>query len=273
LIFLLIFLNFSFPEEEYLLRASKELKIDLRDLCIDKEGFEIYGYGKFRLKIFDNLIFSPIKLPSYMKIISENILNNSDSLWALGVFSFSRIDEGVRRGLIQKPFKNLIDSIDKIDKNEYLNKLLKEIASLNKIEIEDENLLKGLIFILKGIKIFLKEIDDFRKNLKDEDIEKIIDGLEEKGEDALSNCYIEKLIENTDFKIISRIVADLSYFIQKGIEFLKKSDFKESFELNSNYGKIILGKKENNIYNSPPYLLIIEPDGNDEYEIFLKVLF
>ena len=273
MIFILIFLNFYFPEEKYLLKASKELKIDLRDLCIDKEGFEIYGYGKFRLKIFDNLIFSPVKLPSYIKVISENILNNSDSLWALIIFPFSRIDEGVRRGLIEKPFKGLIDSIDKIDKNEYLNKLLKEIGSSNEIEIKDENLLKGIIFILKGIKIYLKEINDFRKNLKDEDIEKIIKGFEEKGDTLLSNPYIEKLIEHTDFKIISRITSDLSYYIQKGIEFLKESDFKESFELNSIYGKIILGKKENDTYNSPPYLLIIEPDGNDEYEIFLKSSF
>lgn len=261
----LILLSFIFYEEKYFLEVSKKLNIPLSEISIEKEGFEIYGYGKYRLKIFDNLIFSPLKIPTYIKTISEGILQNSDSLWALTYFGFARIDEGVRRGLIERPYKGLMDSLEKIELNIYLSDILKGIGVKEEIEISDENLIKSLIFIFKGIKIYLNEIKEFTKNINEEDFEKIIKGLEERGEDGLSNTQIEKVIENIDFKIISRLTDDLSFFIQKGIEFLKNSSFENSIEFNSIFGKIILGKKENNIYDSPPYLLIIEPDGDDEY--------
>lgn len=261
----LILLNLIFPEEKYFLKVAKELNLSLNEISIEKEGFEIYGYGKYRLKIFDNLIFSPLKIPSYIKTISEGILANCDSLWALTYFGFARIDEGIRRGLIEKPHKGLVDSLEKIDLNIYLSDILKEIGVKEQIKISDENLIKGLVFIFKGIKIYLKEIKEFTKNINEEDFEKIIKGLEERGEDGLSNTKIEKIVESVDFKIISRLTNDLNFFIQKGIEFLKNSSFENSIEFNSIYGKIILGKKENNVYDFPPYLLIIEPDGDDEY--------
>ncbi|MEN3044461.1 MAG: hypothetical protein ABDH37_04510 [Candidatus Hydrothermales bacterium] len=265
MILILIILNPIFDEEKFFSVTSKKLNLPLNEISLDKEGFEIYGYGKFRLKIFDNLIFSPIKAPTYIKTISEGVLQNSDSLWALTYYGFARMDEGVRRGLIEKPHKRLIDSLKEINPKKYLNNLFDFLEIKEKIEIKDENLLKGLIFILKGVKLYLDEIKEFTKNIKEEDFEKVLKGLEEKNEDGLSNPQIEKMVESVDFKIISRLSNDLSFFVQKGTQFLKNSSFDNHFELNSSYGKIIVGRKENNIYDSPFYLLIIEPEGNDEY--------
>ena len=261
---LLIILNFLFGEEKFIFEAAKNLNLPLDEISIDKEGFELYGYGKFRLKIFDNLIFSPHKLPTYIKSISNGILNNSDSLWALTYFGFARIDEGVKRGLIQKPYKNLIDSLKEVKLGEYLESLLKSNYNFEGVQIEDENLIKGLILILKGIKIYLGEIKEFTKNIDENDCKRLLNSFEEKG-DSFSNPEIERMVESVDFKIISRLSVDLSFFIQKGLEFLKISSFNNYLELNSSYGKIIIGGKGDNIYDSPPYLLIIEPDGNDEY--------
>ncbi len=260
-----LILSFIFPEEKYFLKLSKEFNIPLNEISLDKEGFEIYGHGKFRLKIFDNLIFSPVKVPSYTREMARGILNYSDSLWALSYFPFSRIDEGVRRGLIQRPVKGFIDSLKQTDLIYYFNNLLKFINAQSEYKNINDTLLMGFILILKGIKIYLKDIKTWATHISENHIEKILKGMEEEGEDGLSNPEIEKLIENTDFKIISGLSMDLSFFLQKGIEFLKKADFKTSFEINTDYGKIILGDYKNTHYDSPPYLLIIEPGGNDEY--------
>ncbi len=259
----IILLNFIFPEEKYLLESSKELNVPFYELSLDKEGFELYGYGKFRLKIFDNLIFSPVKVPSYTRKMARGILNYSDSLWALSYFPFARIDEGVRRGLIQRPYKALIDSLDEFNLDNYFSELLKSLGIEKSIGIKDTNLLKGMILILKGIKVYLEEIKSATDYISEEQIDKILKGMEE--EDGLSNPEVEKLIKNTDFKIIARLSMDLSFNIQKVIEFLEKASFETSFEINTPYGKIILGDCSSHNYDSPPYLLIIEPDGNDEY--------
>lgn len=259
---ILIFITFIFPEEKYLIEVSKRLNIPLYELSLDKEGFELYGYGKFRLKIFDNLIFSPVKLPSYVREMARGILKYSDSLWVISNFPFARIDEGIRRGLIQKPYKEFADSLNKIDLRNYVNGLLKNLGAQFEVEIYDTSFLKGIIFILKGIKIYLKEISIATGSISAEKIEKILNEIER---ESLSNPEIEKLVEDTDFKIISRLSMDLSFYIQKGIEFLKGGSSEKPFEINTLYGKIIIGDLTDNKYNSPPYLLIIEPGGNDEY--------
>lgn len=260
----LVVLSFIFPEERYFFKVSKELNVPLNEISLDREGFELYGYGKFRLKIFDNLIFSPVKVPSYVREMARGILNYSDSLWALSYFPFARIDEGVRRGLIQRPYKNLIDSLDEIDLNKYFNSLLKELGTKEQIMIDDTNFLKGIILILRGIKIYLNEINNFSKNISDKQIEKILKGMEE-DEEGISNPEIENLIESVDFKIIARLSMDLSFYLQKGIEFIKNCELEENVEIHTDYGKVIIDIDGENIYNSPAYLLIIDYEGNDEY--------
>lgn len=265
MIILITILVFIFPEEKYFIKVAKELKIPLNEICLDKEGFELYGYGKFRLKIFDNLIFSPVKVPSYTKELARGILNYSDSLWALSYFPFARIDEGVRRGLIQRPVKEFIDSLERTNLINYLNNSIKKLGGQPKIQQIDATLLKGLVLILKSVTIYLKEIENATSHISRNQIDKVLKSMEQEGENELSNSEIEKLIKNTDFKIISGLSMDLSFYVQKGIEFLKEADFETPFEIDTDYGKIILGDYKDNKYDSPPYLLIIEPDGNDEY--------
>ncbi|MGB9721890.1 MAG: hypothetical protein ACPL28_10475 [bacterium] len=250
-------------------KVSKAIKLPLSDLKIEKEDLKFYGYGKFRLQLFDQFIDNPLKIDLYTRILSHTILNNADSLWAISYFPWARIDEGVRRGLIQRQNELLMDSIPKQgDMNTALIDLLQNFYGTDSVVIDGipEAVKIGIFMILTEIKHAIEWIEKGNKKLSKEELNQIIKNLIEAGEDGLSNPYLENLIVDTDFKSIAAGAMDLSYVIQTAIDLMKDQGFIKTTKIDTKYGTILLGSIDDDIYKPIPYLLIIDFGGNDTYK-------
>lgn len=250
-------------------RVASTTNSFVENFRIEKGDLEFYGYGKFRLKLFDQFIDNPLKIDNYTRMLSRTILNNADSLWAISYFPWARIDEGVRRGLIERQNDLLTKSIPKQDEMDtaFLN-LLQNFYGVDSVAVNQipETIKVGLYLILTEIKNSFEWIDKGNKHLSKEDCDQIINQLMGTNEDGLSNRHFENLIENTDFKALAAGAMDLSYVLQTAIDLMKEQGFIKRTEIETKYGIIILGSIDDDIYQPLPYLLIIDFGGNDTYE-------
>ena len=255
-------------DTEYLLnKASEKINIPLSELRIEKEGLEFFGSGNFRTKIFDLFISDPLKIDTYLRILTKTILDNPDSLWMLSYFSWARIDEGMRRGLIERPDKKVIDALLEVDKlDEKIIELLNGFYDADYVKINEipEGIKKGIFLILMGIKNSIEILENTNKNLLKDDYRIIMEKLTNP-DDEIPNRLLEEMIKKTDFKSISSAAIDLSYIIQSGIDFMKNEKIGEKIEIKTKYGVIAIGSENNEIYGGKNYLLIIDFGGDDNY--------
>ncbi len=268
-LFLIVGLVYAQSEEKFLERAAKELGKKVSDLRLDQNDLEYYGYGKFRPKLFDQFIYNPLKIAPFTRVYAHTLLDNADSLWTITYFPWGRIDEGVRRGLIDRPDKVLLDSINKIPdvRKALIGILLKDFGVKNiNLQSLPDTVVLGLLLLTSEIKNSLEWIKNGADAISDTDIDTIIKGLTEQGEDGLSNTRIEKLIEATDFKSLAAGAMDLGYVINAVTDMLKNKSIDSSFVIETKFGKIVLGSKNDDKYEIGPYLLIIDFGGNDIYQ-------
>ncbi len=249
-------------------KVANRLNVSISDLKIEEDDLDFYGYGKFRTKLFNLFFKNPLKIDPYTRTISRTILNNADSLWAISYFSWARIDEGVRKGLIERPDETLINSLPKGEElNQKLISLLKDSYSADTTEIVGlpETIIIGIFLILTEIKSSIDLIQKGTEGLSVNDAQKIVQQLAESGEDGLSNPYIGSLIERIDFKEIAAGAMNLSYVLQTAIDLIRNEELKKPIKIDTKYGQVVLSSKENDQYERPPYLLIIDFGGNDTY--------
>lgn len=254
--------------ETVLKNVANRVNIPVSDLKIEEDDLNFYGYGKFRTKLFDLFISNPLKIDPYIRTLSKTILNNADSLWAISYFPWARIDEGVRRGLIERPDETLMNSLPKGDElNQKLFELLQSPYNADTTGISElpEAIRMGIFLILTGIKNSIELIQKGIVGLSVSDSKIIVQQITESGEDGLSNSHIESLIERVDFKAIAAGAMDLSYVLQPAIDLMRGESLEKTIKLNTNYGFIVLGSKGNDKYEPLPYLLILDFGGDDTY--------
>jgi len=254
--------------ETILKNVANRVNVPVSDLKIEEDDLNFYGYGKFRTKIFDLFINNPLKIDPYIRSLSKTILNNSDSLWAISYFPWARIDEGVRRGLIERPDETLINSLPKGEElNQKLIILLQDSYNADTTGIKElpAAIRIGIFLILTEIRTSIDLIQKGTEDLSVDDAQKIVQQLVESGEDGLSNPHIESLIERIDFKAIAAGAMDLSYVLQIAVDLMKTEEMEKTIKINTKFGPIVLGSKNNDQYEPIPYLLIIDFGGDDTY--------
>ncbi|MCX7996082.1 MAG: hypothetical protein N3A65_10020, partial [candidate division WOR-3 bacterium] len=254
--------------EQAMNKVASTMNVSIKDLKIEKKDLEFYGYGKFRTKLFERLIDNPLDIDPFIRTLSRTILNNCDSLWAISYFSWARIDEGVRRGFIERPDEFLIKKLPEgVSLDTALVNLLKNFYNCESVEFEiiPENLRIGLFLILTEIKNSIDWIQKGNKNLTKDDIDTIINGFIDAGGDGISNLHIEELIEKTDFKALAAGSMDLGYVLQAAVERMRDTQLKEKIEIQTKYGLIVLSTIDDDKFESSFYLLVIDFGGNDTY--------
>ncbi|MEO0142374.1 MAG: hypothetical protein ABIL15_03375 [candidate division WOR-3 bacterium] len=254
--------------ESIMNKVANTMKISLEDLKIEKKDLEFYGYGKFRTKLFDRLIDNPLDIDPFIRTLSRTILNNADSLWAISYFPWARIDEGVRRGLIDRPEETLLKTLPRSDTlNTALADLLRDFYKCDSVPINGipEAVRIGLFLILTEFKSSIEWIDRANKNLSKEEIEKIVNQLIESGEDGLSNSNIDSLIQQTDFKSLSAGAMDLAYVLQTALDLMRNAEYTKTLRIDTKYGVIVISSIDDDNYEPLPYLLVIDFGGSDTY--------
>lgn len=248
--------------------AANELKVNMYDLKIEKEDLEFYGAGKFSTKLFERLFFNPASIEPFIRTLSETILNNADSLWAITYFPWVRIDECVRRGLIERPDKVVIDNLpEPTEIKKKLSMLLNQFFNAETPDTSSisETLCMGLFIILSEIKNSVDWINKSELSLNDKNLEKLIAGFVESEDKGLSNYDFEKMIEQTNFKALAAGAMDLAYIIGLATDLLKDIHLDKSIIVDTRYGRIVLGSAGNDTYEPLSYLLILDTGGNDTY--------
>ncbi|MEO0083042.1 MAG: hypothetical protein ABIK33_01460, partial [candidate division WOR-3 bacterium] len=175
---------------------------------------------------------------------------------------------GVRRGLIERPEKTLLDSINKIsDKNRYLCEMLRKDFGVKQVNLQSvaDSLITGLLMLVSEVKNSLEWIKQGTSQLNYREIDTILMALIAEGEDGLSNVRTEKVIEATDFKSLSAGAMDLGYVINSVMDMIKNISIDSTIIIETKYGKIVLGSVNDDNYKDGRYLLIIDFGGDDIY--------
>jgi hypothetical protein len=248
--------------------AAKNLACGIADLRIDPQDLDYYGYGKYRLKTFDFLVTEPLKVAPFTRIMARSMLANADSLWFLAFYPWARIDEGVRRGLIARPEKTALDSLPGAENiRKALGRLLTDeygAAGPNLGALTDSTA-AGLYLILCEVKNSLAWIDKALAGISGPQLDSVVNGLVSEQEDGLDNRFLERMIDRTDFKIMAAGAADLGYVLPAAVSYLDSRRSSPPVSIETRYGTVALGTANDDKYDRPHYLLVVDPGGDDEY--------
>ncbi len=257
------FLFFITPMEVFK-DVLEELHLPKEELKMDEEDIYFYGNGKHRLKIFDRFVKKPWEATDFVEKITKPLLLFSDSLWVLSYFPFARIDEGVRRGLIQRPERVLAYSVKRIENpKEQLKNILENSFGVEHLPEIPDTLVSFLLMLFIQIKETIEWTDSAFSEVSEIEIEKLKRSLLEEDEYGISNREMEEIIEKVDFKYLSAGFMDLCFVLQYVIQGIKDYSGADIF-FETKYGKCFIGGKGKNTYKGK-YLLLIDYGGNDEY--------
>jgi len=254
--------------DRFMKAAARKIDCEVSDLRIDPADLDYYGYGKYRLKTFDFLATEPLKAAPFTHLMARTILNNADSLWFLAFYPWARIDEGVRRGLIERPEKALVDSLRKTaDHRKELGKILsvKYGAVVTGLPGISDSLAAGLYLILAELANSIDWIRRGTARLSAAEIDSVVNGLIAEREDGLDNLLLERMIDKTDFKALAAGAMDLGYVLPAAVPYLSGYRLSSPVSIDTKYGKIAVGSQADDKYDRGPYLLIVDIAGNDEY--------
>lgn len=254
--------------KRFMKTAAANLSCGIGDLRIDPADLDYYGYGKYRLKAFDFLATEPLKVAPFTGIMARSLLANSDSLWFLAFYPWARIDEGVRRGLISRPEKTALDSLPKAAE---LRKALERLLTVEygavgpDLRTLPDSLAAGLYLILSELKNSLSWIRRATDGISAAEVDSVVNGLIAEQEDGLDNRLLERMIDRTDFKALAAGAGDLGYVLPAAVPYLKVDRSFAPVSIETRYGTIAMGSVDDDKYDRKHYLLILDPDGNDEY--------
>jgi len=254
--------------ERFMKAAAKNLNCGVADLRIDPADLDYYGYGKYRLKTFDFLVSEPLKVAPLTRVMARTLLDNADSLWFLTYYPWGRIDEGVRRGLIERPERALLDILKEIgDIRKELGKVLsaKYGAVVPDLRGLSDSLAIGLYLILREVANSMDWIGRGTANLSAAELDSVVNGLIAEREDGLDNRLLERMIDKTDFKALAAGAMDLGYVLPAAVPYLTDPRISPPILIETKYGKIAVGSRADDKYDRGAYLLIVDVAGNDEY--------
>jgi hypothetical protein len=253
----------AWSEKELLNKAAARFNKNLADFRIDPADLAFYGAGEFQLKLFSVFMNDPVKAAPYIRVLTRTLLNNADSLWMLSFFSWARIDEGVRRGLIERPEKVLRDSLTKL--NDLRRTLIQTGFESSLARSLPDSIAFGLSMILLQVEKSHEWIKSGVGDISGADIDTIIKGLLSEEGDAFSNTKVKRLIETADLKSLAAGSMDLCYVLQAAVQCMQTAAWDQRVDIKTPWGKLALGSLGNDEYDEPPYMLVIDWGGDDTY--------
>ncbi len=252
----------------YFETTGEDLDRDPADFVIDRADLDFYGYGKYRLKTFDFLVTQPSKTGPFMEVMARTLVDNADSLWFLMFYPWARIDEGVRRGLIERPEPAARAALDRINdiKRELADVLVTRLGAVDPdVRGLNDSAAAGMLLVVREISNSINWIRQSQAGVSADLIDSVLTGLVTEQEDGLDNRLLERMIDHTDFKSLASGAMDLGYILQTALGYLRDGDITTPVAFDTRYGRIAIGSRQDDVYARGPYSLIIDFGGDDDY--------
>ncbi len=260
--------------------ALLEIGLTKETLTFDYGDMSNYGGDKYFLPLFYTLHASPFKVEHYSKVYRDDLLDNCGSVAWLVSFGSSRINEGIRRGLIESPLDRVKPLAGRenalytaiLELQEYHNASLTthESARLKKeaekVPLELQRLAAAVI---------LTTIDSLYYHAHAFDIaEREFDLVDMYGrvkalatdEDVVDH-QLERFIDQVDFKYLYTPSQDIAMAVDFAADSLANLSFDRDFGFayETALGKVVLNGTGDHEYAADEYLLIIDVGGDDTY--------
>ncbi len=242
--------------------AMAQVHVTREDIRFDQDEMATWGGDRWRLSYFTVFHHNPLKLPKYGQMNLEAFTADCGNITALVANAGRKIDCPVRRGLIGDPLEKYTKSKDSLP-----------LPSFTR----SHNFLSGQQFDKLKDKIDLIYLiaDDSEFNLQmafkniscSEYRQKIFDYFI--ADSQKYNDLVENLGSTVDFNRLMAGVEDIAEALKRVSDSLEFCTFPDQrADIKTPKGLIVIGTKGNDkyIYNAPP-LLILDPGGDDEYQI------
>jgi hypothetical protein len=260
--------------------ALAEIGLTRETFTFDYGDMSNYGGDKYALPLFYTLHSSPFKIERYAKTFRGYLLDNCSHLTPALSFGSLRLDEGIRRGLIESPLERLSP---RLDGPEPLYESIREFQAfygepLSKMA-ESKLKLKAAAVPLEIQKaaaaVVYTAIDSLRyhdwalsRAAAEFDLNEMYERVQVLfSQEDIVDLEIERFIDLVDLKYLFTPSQDLAMAVDFVADSLADLEFilGFDFEWETPLGKIVLRGATDHAYGPADYFLIIDTGGNDTY--------
>lgn len=290
IVFYIVIVSFLLSCTEYPMQESRTpIDVALHEVGLTRETMKFdygdmsnFGGDRFALPLFHTLHSDFFKIENYTNSFKKSIENNSGKLQKLVSFASSRLNEGVRRGLIGDPLDSIFPLLDQPDP---LYNAVMELYSrgmglpwpvhhdnlkrdARKIPLEVQKI--GALLVYASIDSLQYHRRAFDEAASEHDLAKMYARSQKllASDEDIIDFTMEEFAEDVDFKYLYTHAEDLAHAVDiavdslSGLQFV--SDF--SFRWDTSLGMIAIGGSGDDVYPAGNYYLIIDTGGNDRYE-------
>lgn len=260
--------------------ALEEIGLTKETLTFDYGDMSNYGGDKYCLPLFYALHSSPFKVEHYSKVFRDGLLENCGSVAGLVAFGSSRINEGIRRGLIGDP----LDSVKQLAEREkslyaaildfeafhgspiksHRRARLKREAEKVPVELQD---LAAMVILATMDSLHYHGLA-FEPAAREFDLADMYGRIKSMATDEdVVDHGMERFIDLVDFKYLYTQSQDIAMAVDFVADSLANLTFSDDFifEWPTAMGKVVLAGAGSHEYAPDDYLLIIDVGGDDTY--------
>lgn len=263
-------------------KALSRVGLTRETMTFDYGDMANYGGDRFAVPLFYTLHSDFFKIEPYTNSFKKTLKSYPDRLHTLIGFASSRVDEGVRRGLIGDPLKYIFPLLDEGDplvtSIDYLHHWLEQPLTGTDLQtvvrqamgVPEELKRLAALIIFASIDTTGFHQRAFEKAAGRFDLDEMHGNVQKylASEAEIEDHTFEDFCALVDFKYLYAFAQDLARGVTVGIDSLKtrRFDGEFSFMWETPLGKIIIADSSENNYPEDEYFLIIDAGGNDRYE-------
>jgi hypothetical protein len=260
--------------------ALAEIGLTRETLTFDYGDMSNYGGDKYSLPLFYTLHSSPFKVEHYAKTFRRFLLENCGRMTPALSFASLRLDEGIRRGLIESPMERLEPMLEGPEP------LYQSIRDLQAFygeplgQMRDMKLKQRVAGVPLDVQqaaaaIVYTAIDSsryhewaFARAAAEFDLDKMYERVQVLfSEEDIEDLEIERFADLIDLKYLFTPSQDIAMAVDFAADSLAGLEFILGFEFewDTPLGTILLRGGKDHDYGPGEYFLIIDTGGDDTY--------
>jgi hypothetical protein len=246
----------------------------------DAGDMDNFGGGEFRLPFWRALHGDPYKVPAYARSISAELKAHAKELAPLIVFGSARVDELIRRGLVENPLAEADKKATEPDALAAWVAFVCEKAGKPLGPADVKSLRRDAAqvpaAVAKPAALLLRasaQAYDWRQRAFAAaagryDLRKLFGRVQANMDQEAFDADLDDLMHLVDFKVLYAGAQDLALAVDKAVPELLKvpADAKFAFRWETPLGRVEINGADNDTYPAGvPRLLTIDTGGDDTY--------